>query len=50
MDLCSHGQNPEILNFLEENKFFPSKKDKISFEEAIKESIKCHHIDVENYI
>ena len=26
-----HGQNPEIINFLEENKIFPSKNDVLTF-------------------
>ena len=51
-----HGQNPEIINFLEENKTLPKTDEeeeesvKMSFEGIFKESIKCHHIDVANYI
>ena len=45
-----HGQDPEIINFLEENKILPSKNEDISFERLFYESIKCHHIDVANYI
>ena len=45
-----HGQHPEIFNYLEDNKILPSENDNISFEKIFKESIKCHHIDVANYI
>ena len=45
-----HGQNAEIINFLEENKILPSNTGQDSFEQIFKESIKCHHIDVANYI
>ena len=45
-----HGQNPEIINFLEENKILPSDDEQNLFEQIFKESIKCHHIDVINYI
>ena len=39
-----HSNNAEIINFIEENNF------KISFIEIMKESIKCHHIDISEYI
>ena len=42
-----HGNNPEMIHFLEENKVIP--KDK-SYEECLKESIKCHHNEIAIYI
>ena len=45
-----HGQNPEIIHFLEDNKILPSITGTWSFEQIFYESIKCHHIDVANYI
>ena len=45
-----HGQNPEIINFLEENKILQSNNEQKLFEQIFKESIKCHHIDIINYI
>ena len=42
-----HGQNSEIIHLLEEKHVEP--KDK-SFEEILKESIKCHHNEIANYI
>ena len=38
-----HGNNPEIINFLED------KKIELNYE-CLKESIKCHHIDITDYI
>ena len=50
-----HGENPEIISFLEENEIINIKENEsfaknISFVQIFKESIKCHHIDVANYI
>ena len=45
-----HGQNSEIIYFLEENKILPLNNEKKLFEQIFKESIKCHHIDIINYI
>ena len=45
-----HCKNPEIINFLEENQILSLKDNKLSFEQIFKESIKCHHINVANYI
>ena len=42
-----HSDNPEIIHLLEENEVKPPNE---SYEECIKESIKCHHNDVTNYI
>lgn len=42
-----HSANPEILGFLENNKLEP--KDP-TYKECLKESIKCHHNEVANYI
>ena len=41
-----HGNNPEIIHFLEENQIFP--KDK-SYQECLEESIKCHNNDFALY-
>ena len=42
-----HSDNPEMISLLEENNVhFPNN----SFEKCIKESIKCHHNDIVNYI
>ena len=38
-----HGENAEIIHILEENGFKPD-------ERSLKESIKCHHLDITNYI
>ena len=49
-----HGQNPEIISFLDESKIIDDKyvhlAKNVSFDQVFKESIKCHHIDVSNYI
>ena len=46
-----YGNNPEIINFIEENKILLSTEDKnFSYDQIFYESIKCHHIDVANYI
>ena len=42
-----HGQNLEIIHLLEEKNIVP--KDS-SFTECFIESIKCHHIDIADYI
>ena len=42
-----HGQNPDIIHILEENKIFENKN---LFMEYLIESIKCHHNDIANYI
>lgn len=41
-----HGENPEIIHFLEQNK---DKKAVLLFDEYINESIKCHHKEITNY-
>ncbi|KAK8884172.1 hypothetical protein M9Y10_043278 [Tritrichomonas musculus] len=42
-----HGKNAEIIHLLEENDV---SKETIDFDECLKESIKCHHNDISNYI
>ena len=42
-----HGKNAEIIHILETNNVLPPKK---SYEKCLKESIKCHHNDLANYI
>ena len=42
-----HSDNPEIIHILEERKILPRDK---TYEECIKEAIKCHHNDIANYI
>ena len=41
-----HGQNPEIIHFLEYNHISP---DDLTYVECLKESIKCHNNDFANY-
>ena len=46
--LCAiHGKNADIIHILEENSIVLEEK---SYEECLKESIKCHHNDIANYI
>ena len=45
-DLAIHGQNAEIIHFLEDNHV--EIKDK-SYKQVFYESIKCHHNDIANY-
>ena len=42
-----HGNNPELIHLLEENQIDPEDK---SYENCFKESIKCHHIEISNYL
>ncbi|KAK8896774.1 hypothetical protein M9Y10_014691 [Tritrichomonas musculus] len=42
-----HGHNPEIIHILESEKILP---DDETYEECLKESIKCHHNDFAHYI
>lgn len=42
-----HGKNSEIIHFLEERKIEPENQ---SYKECLKESIKCHHNNIANYI
>lgn len=42
-----HGKNADIIHILEENRIEPEEK---SYNECLKESIKCHHNDIANYI
>ena len=42
-----HGANPEIIHLLEEDNIIPEDK---SYIECYKESIKCHHNEIANYI
>ena len=43
-----HGNSAEIIQILEENRIRPPEKK--SYKELFKESIKCHHNDIANYI
>ena len=60
-----HGENPDIIHLLEENNVQPIvshidtlrsvhftivTRDEKTYEECFKESIKCHHNDIANYI
>ena len=51
-----HGQNPELIHRLEENHIEPkirkngSRNEVVSYTECYKESMKCHHNDITNYI
>ena len=42
-----HSQNEELIKYLEDNDVLPPNKD---YKIILKESIKCHHNDVSNYI
>ena len=42
-----HSYNPELINFLEENHIQQRNE---TYFKCFKEAIKCHHIDVSNYI
>lgn len=42
-----HGNNPEIIEFLKENKISPPNS---SFDNCLVETIKCHHLDATNFI
>lgn len=42
-----HGNNIDLIQYLEKNNVQPPNG---SFENCLKEAIKCHHIDVANYI
>ena len=42
-----HSRNAELIHLLEENGIESEDK---TFEECLKESIKCHHNDIANYI
>ena len=42
-----HSDNPELIHFLEENKI---NIDSCYYNKCVKESIKCHHNDITNYI
>ncbi|KAK8835121.1 hypothetical protein M9Y10_026248 [Tritrichomonas musculus] len=42
-----HSQNSELIHFLEISQILPPNK---QYEECLKESIKCHHNDIANYI
>ena len=43
-----HGKDPELIQILEENNIKPV--DEISYRKWIKESIKCHHNEIIDYI
>ena len=46
-----HSNNPELIHFLEENEVEPERnQNKELFEDVLKESIKCHHNAITNYI
>ncbi len=42
-----HGKNSEIIHIIEDEKISPNDE---SYIECLKESIKCHHNDIANYI
>ncbi|KAK8865550.1 hypothetical protein M9Y10_011106 [Tritrichomonas musculus] len=42
-----HGRNPEMIQFLKENKILP--KDE-TYQECLNESIKCHHNEIATFI
>ena len=42
-----HGQNQEIFQFLIDKKITPQES---GYENCVIESIKCHHVDVTNYL
>ena len=42
-----HGRNPELIHFLEDNHIKPNDQ---SFSECLNESIKCHHLEISDYI
>ena len=42
-----HSRNAELIRYLEENHVSPPDN---NYEEILKESIKCHHNDISNYI
>ena len=42
-----HGNNPDIIHILEENCIEPEDE---SYNECLKESIKCHHNEIAKYI
>ena len=42
-----HGQNPDIIHFLEQNNIEPNDR---KFNECLVESIKCHYINMVQYI
>ena len=42
-----HSKNPELIHLLEENEVKPVDN---SFDEVLKESIKCHHNEITDYI
>ena len=42
-----HGDNPEIFQILNEKKIIPCDS---TYEDCLKEAIKCHHNDIANYI
>lgn len=43
-----HGKDPEIMKILEENESISPDQD--TFQLILRETIKCHHINVSNYI
>ena len=42
-----HGNNPEVINYIQEKNVVP---DDQSYEECLKEAVKCHHNDIVVYI
>ena len=42
-----HSQNPELIDLFEKYKIYPANK---CFEECFFESLKCHHIEMSNYL
>lgn len=44
-----HGENAEMIHFLEQNRVSPPENDK-SYEKCLEEAIKCHHNNIAVYI
>lgn len=42
-----HGNNPEVINYIQEKNVVPEDQ---SYEECLKEAVKCHHNDIVVYI
>ena len=43
-----HGNNPEVIHFLEEKNIIPENES--LYKKILNESIKCHHIEITEYI
>ena len=42
-----HGRNPDMIHFLEDNQIKPNDA---SYKECLNESLKCHHLEITEYI